>query len=177
MKNRLKIMLIPALAALMLLAGSCNLLSTSTVTQTSTVTAAAATTTITSADGSGSFAIKDIDGDTIAGSLSGVWKKDGNGGKYSGSLTNVTYTPVVDNDFDGHLGSISMLFSSPPLWYGSINEMTMDGAWFKTNVPFDVKGGSTDATVGAAVVPVPGALLLGLIGVMGAAGLRLRKVV
>lgn len=131
--------------------------------------------TATTAKGSGWFALKDIEKDTIAGSLSGVWTKDGTGGKFSGSLSNVTYTSFVDNTFDGHFGtSVSMIFSSPQPWAGSIVEITVSGTWFQTATgalnPFSVPGGSIDMRV----VPVPAAFLLGLLG-MGVAGLKLRK--
>lgn len=136
--------------------------------------------TATTADGSGSFTIEDTEGDIIAGTVTGVWTKDGSGGKFSGSPWNVTYTSAVDDTFDGHLGtSASMIFDPPQPWGGSIVEMTTDGAWFKTNMPFDMKGGSVDATVGAlvgttTVIPAPGAFLLGLFG-LSAVGLRPRK--
>jgi hypothetical protein len=119
--------------------------------------------TATTANGSGSFTIRDTGGDIITGTVKGMWTKDGSGGEFSGSLSNVTYVSV-DNAFDGHWGtSASMAFSSPQPSDGSIIGMTVDGAWFTTSVPFDLKGGLVDATV-RGVVPAPGALLLGLFG-------------
>jgi len=128
--------------------------------------------TTNTADGSGSFVIKDTGGDTLVGTVSGVWTKDGSGGSFSGSLSNVTYS-AGDNAFDGHWGtSASMAFSSPGPWNGSIIGLTVDGAWFMTNVPFDLKGGSMDATV-TGIIPAPGAFLLGLVG-LSVIGLRPR---
>jgi len=130
--------------------------------------------TATTAVGSGSFSITDIHGDAITGDISGTWGRTGAGSPYSGvftgGLTNVFFTPaVVGNDtFDGHLGSVSMEFSALEPWRGTLIQLTATGGWFSQ--AFDVKGGSIDATV----VPVPAALLLGLLG-LGAAGVKLRK--
>jgi hypothetical protein len=133
--------------------------------------------TATSAKGSGSFTIKDIEGDTIAGNVSGVWNKDGDGGKFTGGLSDVTYTRKVDDTFDGHLGtSMSMVFSSPGPWGGYVTQITMSDAWLLTPtgepnpLSSPILGGSIDARV----VPVPAAMLLGLLG-MGVAGVKLRK--
>jgi hypothetical protein len=137
--------------------------------------------TAMTADGSGTFTIKDIQGDTLSGSLTGTWVRAGSSassykGVFDGSLTNVTFTPV-DGTFDGHGGtSVSMSFPGVPQPWpeGTLIELTASGAWFTgaTGVKhsFDVKGGSLDAEV----MPVPAAFLLGLLG-MGVAGLKLRK--
>lgn len=133
--------------------------------------------TAATAEGSGWFTIKDIQGDTISGNLGGDWVKAGTGGVFIGSLSNVTYTAAVNNTFDGHSGSASMIFTnSPPPWNGTLVELSAGGGWFRTTGTsptlrcFDVTGGSIDATV----VPVPAAFLLGLLG-MGVAGVKLRK--
>jgi hypothetical protein len=132
--------------------------------------------TATTAVGSGSFAIKDIHGDTIGGDLSGTWVKapQVGAGVFTGSMTNVTFTSVVDTNFDGNLfGSVSMLFSDPGPWSGVLVQLTAPSGWFTDQFgavkAFDVTGGSIDA-----VLPVPGALLLGMLG-LGAAGVKLRK--
>jgi hypothetical protein len=145
--------------------------------------------TTTTATGSGTFAIKDIQGDTLSGNLDGAWAKakkydiHGNWtglyldkGIFNGSLTNVTFASV-DNTFDGHSGSVSMIFTEPQPWDGTLVELTTTGAWFTSPTTgavrsFDAKGGSIDATV--VPVPVPAAFLLGLLG-MSVAGLKLRK--
>jgi hypothetical protein len=121
--------------------------------------------TATTADSQGTFNIWDTDGDVIDGSLNGVWTKSGSGGHFSGVLTNVSFTSVVDNAFDGHSGSVSMVFGAPLPWEGSIISMTTDGGWFQGGA-FDITGGSVDAMVGAQPVPAPGAFLLTLLGAM-----------
>jgi hypothetical protein len=133
--------------------------------------------TTTSATGSGTFTLKDIQGDTISGSLSGTWMKLGGNGFFSGALSNVTYTPVVDDTFNGHSGAVSMSFPALQPWDGTLIELTASGAWFTESTgalrSFDVKGGSLDSTING-MLPAPGALVLALCGMMSAAGLKRR---
>jgi hypothetical protein len=134
--------------------------------------------TATTAEGSGWFTIKDIEGDMIGGNISGDWVKAGTSAAFVGTLSNVTYTAVVNDTFDGHSGSVSMVFpeNQPAPWNGTLVELSAGSGWFRSGVTnptlrsFDVTGGSLDATV----VPIPAAVLLGLLG-MGAAGLKLRQ--
>jgi hypothetical protein len=126
--------------------------------------------TAATADGDGTFSFTDADGDIIAGVVNGTWIKAGQGGIFNGSLADVTYTPVVNNTFDGQTGSVSMVFNSDQPWNGTFIQVTFSGAWFTPKTAFDVTGGSIDATV----TPVPAALLIGLLG-LGTAGLKLRK--
>jgi len=126
--------------------------------------------TASTADGSGSFTIKDIDGDTLTGSVSGTWQKMGVFPVFTGTLYNVTYTSD-DTTFDGHSGdSVSMVFNVPQPWNGALLQLSPKGAWFASGTSFDVKGGSIDAEV----LPVPPGVLLGILGFC-VAGLKLRK--
>lgn len=126
--------------------------------------------TATSANGTGTFQFTDVDGDFITGNVNGTWTKLGSAGAFFGTLGNVTFTSVADNAFDGDNGSASMIFNSPQPWNGGITEITASNTWFMLRTSYEIPGGSIDATV----VPVPAAVLLGLLG-MSVAGLRLRK--
>ena len=142
--------------------------------------------TATTADGSGTWTLTDNAGDTVTGNVTGVWKNEDDGPEFSGSLSNVWWNNESgDNDFDGwdYVGtvptgtyvaaSLSMGFSSPLPWSGSILHLTADTAsWFGDGAwTSDVlAAGSVDAHV----VPVPAAFLLGMLG-MSVAGLKLRK--
>lgn len=137
---------------------------------------------VVGANGSGSFMLKDIQGDTISGNLSGTWANVGFSGMFAGSLANVTYTPVVNDTFDGRSGGFSMILPSYQPWQGALIELTANGAWFTTASgalrAFDVNGGSLDATVnGVMHSPAPGALVLALFGMMSVADLRRRRLV
>jgi len=131
-----------------------------------------------SADGVGTFTLTDKDGDYLDGVVTGQWTlKPGESPTFAGTLTNVNYV-TSDNDFEGDTGSVSMLFnSSPQPWYGTLIELTTgeatwfgDGAW-----PGTVTGGNVSAgVIDSAHVPVPAAVLLGIIG-LGVAGWKLRK--
>jgi serine protease Do len=101
MKIRLKIMLFPAVAALTMLAASCNLLPTATVTATSTLTQPAVTTTVASNLSTGSFldfssvvdkvrpSVVQVETDVAAGS---GWVVDASG-------IIVTNAHVLEDDF------------------------------------------------------------------------------
>ena len=130
-----------------------------------------------SATGAGSWTLTDYVGDTITGNVAGTWTLPvpALGPRFDGLVSNVWWNnESADNDFDGTSTAVSMFFatSSPP-WYGGLQELTTaPGAnWFGLG-PWSgtVTGGSVQATV----VPVPGAVLLGMLG-LSVAGLKLRK--
>ena len=125
--------------------------------------------TTSSADAVGTMTFVDVDGSTIAASLAGQWTGVTGLPTFIGKLTNVTHTPTTDT-FDGHSGSVNMQFNDPQPWLGSIVQLVATTSWFTPQVPLTAVGGSIDVSV----VPVPGAVLLGILG-LGAAGLKLRK--
>lgn len=115
--------------------------------------------TANSATGSGDFTVTDANGDTITGTISGTWGRLGSVfGNFEGLISNVM---INDNSGDGTFdgpdhGSFSTDFGSPP-FNGAIIVLET-GSWFTSN--FD----DTDTQVHASVVPAPGALLLGALG-------------
>jgi hypothetical protein len=123
----------------------------------------------TTADATGTITFVDVDGTTISGNLAGSWSGAAGLPIFSGQLTNVTSIPVTDT-FDGHTGSVNMQFADPQPWVGAIVQLVATTQWFTPGIPLTAIGGSLDVSV----VPVPGAILLGILG-MGAAGLKLRK--
>lgn len=131
--------------------------------------------TALSAVGSGTLTFKDTNGDPLAMAIQGTWTKFGSyNAAFSGTLGNVTFVSG-DGTFDGHTGSVSMSFLSPQPWTGTVVDLVVTSntgapAWFTTAGGFSALGGSLDAHV----VPVPAAMLLGVLG-LGTAGLRLRK--
>lgn len=124
----------------------------------------------TGADGSGSFAITDTTGDVISGNLSGTWSRVGVSNVFSGVLSNVSFANnSSDGNFDGHLGSASMSFPQPIPWHGSLIQLSTTGTWFSQG-SYSTTSGSVDASV----VPVPGGVLLGMLGLC-VVGVKLRK--
>lgn len=122
----------------------------------------------TTADGSGSFTLTDVDSDTISGNLVGTWEPQNGVLRFQGNLSNVVYTGD-DTTFNGDLGSLSMVFGAPSPWNGAIIELTTSGLSFNTGWS-NVQGGGVTATV----VPVPAAVLLGVLG-LGVVGWKLRR--
>jgi len=123
----------------------------------------------------GSWYLDDVGGDRLQGSVYGTWTLTGGGApQFSGTITNVTWGP--GSNFDGDTAnpdlSVSMSFGPLQPWIGSMTHITVPAApWFG--------GGSwaqqyTGGNVSATVVPVPGAVLLGILG-LSVAGLKLRK--
>jgi hypothetical protein len=136
----------------------------------------------TTADGSGSFTLTDIDSDTISADIHGQWEPQNTTLRFHGDLSNVVYTPssAGETTFDGNLDSVSMVFSAPSPWVGTLIELTASGLTFTSGwgdgSPGDgvggIQGGGVTATITA--VPVPAALLLGFLG-LGTVGLKLRR--
>ena len=124
-----------------------------------------------SAVGTGTLSFSDIHGDTIAANVSGTWTNLSGIAYFGGSLTTVTHTPAGAT-FDGHTGdAVSLVYANNPQpWRGALVQLAA-GPWFGGGAyaqPF--LGGSVDVKV----VPVPGAVLLGILG-LGAVGVKLRK--
>jgi hypothetical protein len=128
-----------------------------------------------SASGSGSFVITDTTGDFISGNVAGTWSRPSlpvpsPSNNFAGVISNVSFANNSgDSTFNGHLGAASMVYPQPIPWRGSLIQLSTTGGWFSTG------GYTTDAgSVDASVVPVPGAVLLGMIG-LSVAGVKLRK--
>jgi hypothetical protein len=126
--------------------------------------------TATTADAIGTISFSDVDGTTIAANLSGSWINLAGQSLFSGALTTVTNTPVGAT-FDGHSGdSVSLVYANNPQpWRGALLQLT-SANWFTGPAFARSTGGSIDVSV----VPVPAALLLGVLG-LSVAGLKLRK--
>lgn len=125
------------------------------------------------ADGVGEFTFTDVDGDYVYGTLSGSWVNLGGlFPAFVGTVSDVTFTSLVDTTFDGHSGdAVSMVFpGSPEPWKGAIVELGTSGTWFSGPGYGDEPGGYANVTI----LPLPGAVLLGILG-LGAVGIRLRK--
>ena len=125
-----------------------------------------------SATGNGSFSITDTTGDIISGNITGGWTRVGTSpsNTFAGLLSNVQFANNSgDNAFNGHLGAASMSYPQLIPWRGSVIQLSTTGGWFSAGA-YSTEAGSVDASV----VPVPGAVLLGILG-LGAVGVKLRK--
>lgn len=127
--------------------------------------------TATGAVGTGDLTFYDTDGDNISADFTGTWLNVGGTPVFSGMLSEVYYNQVTNTTFDGHSGdSVSMVFTASQPWFGTIMELAPASSWFTAGDFTDVHSGSVDAHV----VPLPAAVLLGILG-LGVAGLKLRK--
>jgi hypothetical protein len=124
------------------------------------------------ATGSGQFTVTDTTGDKMTGQFQGDWTRTGEGNTFRGTMTNVRFDNASgDKQFNGHLGSASMVFSSPQPWGGVIQELSTTPNWFSAG-SYTTNSGSVDD--GATVVPIPAAVLLGILG-LGTAGAGVRR--
>jgi len=120
------------------------------------------------ADGVGWFTITDVHGDTIVGNIVGTWVKTASQIQFfGGDLSNVIYSG--DGTFTGHSGTLTMVPGSGSVGGISIAPL-ITSQWFDQSWQTPVTTGSVDASV----VPIPGAVLLGFLG-LTASGLGLRR--
>jgi hypothetical protein len=124
--------------------------------------------------GNGVFTYTDKDGDYITGSLTGEWKKIAGGNQFNGALNGVTFASKSDYNFDGNNGgSVAMTSLSTLPWSGAIQvQLSSQVPWFDVSFDKSMSGGGVTGVV--STVPIPGAVLLGFLG-LSAAGLGLRK--
>lgn len=87
--------------------------------------------TLYTATATGELALTDVDGDTIAGDITGSWALVGGYPYFYGTLSNVQVTSD-DDEFNGTDGSfIPLDFTNPPPWIGAAVMLTTDSApWF-----------------------------------------------
>lgn len=120
------------------------------------------------ASGVGAFTATDVDGDTITGTLNGVWGRPAPGFIFfNGTLTNVRIVSN-DNNFNGEAGAWNTTFPSPEPYEGAIVQLVFGGSTFFT-------GNFSNRAVGitAQIIPTPGALAL--LGLGGLAAARRRR--
>jgi len=127
----------------------------------------------TTADAVGTFTITDVDGtaDTITGDVTGTWYRVGGlSNVLVSSLSNVAFNDngAADTLFNADDGSLSMSFLAT-VWDGTLSQTIGSGPWFGQS-SWSVENGSVDAVV----VPVPAAVILGMLG-LGVAGWKLRR--
>ncbi len=125
------------------------------------------------ATGRGSYTVTDTTGDKLTGQFQGNWTRTGDGNTFRGTMANVRFDNASgDGQFNGHWGSAaSMIFPAPPPWGGALQEVSTTPNWFSAG-SYTTKSGSVDDD--AAVVPIPAAVLLGMLG-LGTAGAGLRR--
>ena len=135
----------------------------------------------TTADGAGDFTLTDVDDDTITGDFTGKWITTGGALNFDGILSNVNYNPSGSGEttFDDTSGGANMVFGGKTgPWSGTIIHLVVSGEDFTASwgdgTPGDEDGGLADGGVTGVVVPVPGAVLLGILG-LSAAGIKLRR--
>jgi hypothetical protein len=152
-------------------AGTAQFLASSwgTGSEALTISMALSNLTGSTADATGTMSFVDVDGTTIAANLAGTWNNAAGLPIFQGKLTTVTSLPTGAN-FDGHTGSVDMNYSAPQPWRGAIVQLTATSNWFTSGTQLASRGGSIDVSV----VPVPAAVVLGVLG-LGVAGLKLRK--
>jgi hypothetical protein len=116
--------------------------------------------------GSGTFSAIDVDGDTIAGNISGTWIRQNGFIFFNGALSNVFVTPAGSSaanlTFDGDNGSWDLNLLAPQPYSGAIVQLVFNAPNFFSSSFSDRATGVT-----AQLIPTPGALaLVGLAGLV-----------
>lgn len=110
----------------------------------------------------GSFTLTDVDGDAISGSVDGAWSLDAGGiAHFDASVSGLVFTPP-DGTFNGNFGSFSMDFTGFDQILGTLVDLTgLAGGFFQTNI---TEADAVPTGVASMIIPVPGAVVLGAIG-------------
>ena len=132
--------------------------------------------TATTATGSGSLTLTDVDGSTITANVSGDFYLNAPPGGndptilFTGTLNSVVYAFGGAGTFDGVTTSFSTSDFSTNAYLGFLTQFEFDGNWF-TAASF-----STDSLklIGSTQLPVPGAALLGVLGLTAITSIRRR---
>lgn len=118
----------------------------------------------------GTFALTDVDGQTITGDVAGSWSLDGGFGHFDGSATALVFDPEVGGWFDGNIFSpgFDMDFTGFEQLLGTIVDLSSlpPGLGFFDETWLD-DGDETlyvNSHVDSLLIPAPGAVLLGAMG-------------
>jgi hypothetical protein len=133
-----------------------------------------------SGHGTGTLTVTDVDGDYIQGIVDGTWQKKLNKLSLDASTTSWTNVQFFSDDhfFNGTPGAVPIpangLTGEGVFSVTALKLVSPYTQWFNPSGPTWTTsvGGSSDGDV--SVVPIPGAVLLGFLG-LSAAGLGLRK--
>lgn len=120
------------------------------------------------AAGTGTLTMTDVDGSTITATVDGTFTNTGII-FFEGALSGVTYT-FGDSTFDGTSGSFSTSDFNTAATLGEIVKFEFDGNWFTAGA-FSVDTIQVD---GSTALPVPGAALLGVLGLTAITSIRRR---
>jgi hypothetical protein len=136
------------------------------------------------ADGAGTVTLTESNGyfDYITGLVTGEWERVGSTNVFVGEMSAVYYVDMgpQDTTWNADDGNMSMVFTSPMPWTGTLVELTSEASWFgdaatsgsTPYLTFDVDDGT--GSVDITIVPLPAAVILGILG-MSVAGIKLRK--
>ena len=133
-----------------------------------TMSVAVSNVTSTTADGLGTFSLTDVNGDTLSGTISGIWLRAGDSANFVGLVSGAMFAGGDGTFMGTDGGSFSTVFTSPAPYPGNIIALAFGGWFTDAN---DAVAAFDDKTtlVSGAIVPAPGAALLGMIG-FGAVG-------